>query len=198
MLSKVSNGAIIFTAVFWGATSIFTIIQIYKLSKKKGRNNQIQAEMAHQENCIKEVFGMQGRLSGVACSVQYGRTDAEEDFGETTLTMYEREDYNGYTVIIEFIQMAGKPFSCKMYGYKPIVSLGRGKECDIHINDPAVSRHHADILYMNGNLYIEDKNSSNSTFIDKQKILPGLAVQLTQGTVVRMGKTKFRIYKGTD
>jgi serine phosphatase RsbU (regulator of sigma subunit)/pSer/pThr/pTyr-binding forkhead associated (FHA) protein len=49
---------------------------------------------------------------------------------------------------------------------KSKIVLGRSADCDIVINDPAVSRSHAQILRLQGQFYIEDLKSRNSTFIN--------------------------------
>jgi serine phosphatase RsbU (regulator of sigma subunit)/pSer/pThr/pTyr-binding forkhead associated (FHA) protein len=48
--------------------------------------------------------------------------------------------------------------------------LGRSSECDVVINDPAVSRAHAQIVNVQGKYYIEDLKSRNSTFVNGQAI----------------------------
>jgi serine phosphatase RsbU (regulator of sigma subunit) len=50
------------------------------------------------------------------------------------------------------------------------VVLGRSADCDIVINDPAVSRTHAQLLRFQGNYYIEDLKSRNSTFVNHQPV----------------------------
>ena len=53
---------------------------------------------------------------------------------------------------------------------KSKVILGRSPDCDVVINDPAVSRNHAQILRVLGKCYIEDLKSRNSTFINNLAI----------------------------
>lgn len=48
--------------------------------------------------------------------------------------------------------------------------LGRHFDCDIILDDKTVSRHHAHILLANQKYYIEDLNSSNGTYVNKEKI----------------------------
>ncbi|MCH8829407.1 MAG: SpoIIE family protein phosphatase [Planctomycetes bacterium] len=44
--------------------------------------------------------------------------------------------------------------------------LGRHPNCDIVLDDAAVSRHHAQILQSHGNYYLEDLRSRNKTFLN--------------------------------
>ncbi len=48
--------------------------------------------------------------------------------------------------------------------------LGRHFDCDIILNDKVVSRHHAHIFLANQEYYIEDLNSSNGTYVNKEKV----------------------------
>jgi phosphoserine phosphatase RsbU/P len=48
--------------------------------------------------------------------------------------------------------------------------LGRQSDCDIVLDDKTISRHHAQILQVNQNYFIEDLNSSNGTYVNGQKI----------------------------
>lgn len=48
--------------------------------------------------------------------------------------------------------------------------LGRHPECDIVLESGAVSRHHARILELDGEFYVEDMNSRNGTFVNGQPV----------------------------
>jgi serine phosphatase RsbU (regulator of sigma subunit) len=48
--------------------------------------------------------------------------------------------------------------------------LGRHADCDLVINDPAVSREHALILGVQGKYYIEDLKSRNKTYVNNQPL----------------------------
>ena len=53
---------------------------------------------------------------------------------------------------------------------KAETTIGRSAGSDILIENPGVSRHHAAIIEKNGKFFIEDKGSSNGTFISSEKI----------------------------
>lgn len=48
--------------------------------------------------------------------------------------------------------------------------LGRSSDCDVVINDPAVSRTHAQIVCVQGKYFLEDLRSRNSTFLNHQAV----------------------------
>jgi pSer/pThr/pTyr-binding forkhead associated (FHA) protein len=62
-----------------------------------------------------------------------------------------------------------------------------GREGHIYLNDPAVSKRHAEIQIMNGEIYLRDLDSTNGTFLVKnQKLISFMEgyVQLQQPIVL--------------
>ncbi|MCR5360270.1 MAG: SpoIIE family protein phosphatase [Thermoguttaceae bacterium] len=72
---------------------------------------------------------------------------------------------------------------------KEMVDIGRHHQCDIRLTDDAVSRLHARIQFDRGQYTIEDKNSSNGTFVNGRRI--SRAVVLHDGDRVRIGSREF-------
>ncbi|MBB5254360.1 FHA domain-containing protein [Sulfurisphaera ohwakuensis] len=78
----------------------------------------------------------------------------------------------------------------------PSISVGRSPENVIIVPDPEVSRRHAVISLEGGELYIEDLNSTNGTYIydgklfqpvkGKQKISPNTIIKLGNQTIVKV------------
>jgi hypothetical protein len=48
--------------------------------------------------------------------------------------------------------------------------IGRGEDCDIVINHPLVSRHHAKIVRVGPSYYVHDLQSTNGTMVNSQRI----------------------------
>src|ERR1051325_2737326 len=48
--------------------------------------------------------------------------------------------------------------------------IGRGEDCQIRIERPTVSKHHAKIFFKNERWYVEDLGSSNFTYLNGHKI----------------------------
>ena len=73
------------------------------------------------------------------------------------------------------------------------LSVGRGTDNDLFINDRSVSKIHA-ALVMNreGTLLVADTGSTNGTFINGRRIAYGEARQIEDGDVVGFGDIEVR------
>ncbi|UCF57749.1 MAG: FHA domain-containing protein, partial [Deltaproteobacteria bacterium] len=69
-----------------------------------------------------------------------------------------------------------------------ITSVGRAPENDIQINDHSVSRKHLKIFRKGDQLYIEDLNSQNGTWIFGKQIKPGEYLEVAEGMPIALGK----------
>lgn len=96
---------------------------------------------------------------------------------------------SGRTVIPTLISVRTKE-SCAIR--KPIFTIG-GKEsgCDLIVNNPYISRNHADILMRNGKCYIVDKNSKNKTYVNGEVLPAGKEVEIVSGTQIRLANEDF-------
>jgi hypothetical protein len=76
----------------------------------------------------------------------------------------------------------------------PGLTIGRGSEVDLRINDPGISREHAridvEVTASGPALSVTDLGSTNGIKVDGRKTA---AAPLAVGSVVDMGKTKLRI-----
>ena len=66
------------------------------------------------------------------------------------------------------------------------ITVGRGSENDVVLDDPKVSRRHARIRCVGGTCRVQDLDSSNGTFIDGERVAEGT---LAPGSEVRFGGT---------
>lgn len=94
---------------------------------------------------------------------------------------------------LEFLKVAGQPSERVDCLVKAASLLGRRKGCDIYIEDSRVSREHAEIIYINGELYIQDIGSTNGTVVDGYLLIKDEKVKLNEESVVQLGETVFRI-----
>ncbi|HEX2906329.1 MAG TPA: FHA domain-containing protein, partial [Phototrophicaceae bacterium] len=58
-----------------------------------------------------------------------------------------------------------------------------------------ISHRHAQITQINGKYYLEDLGSSNHTWVNQIKLVPGQAEPLQQGDTVRLGKIELTFYE---
>jgi hypothetical protein len=76
------------------------------------------------------------------------------------------------------------------------IVLGRDTNCDLSVMDEALSAHHARITYHHGQWWLEDLNSTNGTFLSREKLTTP-AVIIT-GDEFRCGNTNFSIHIDDD
>lgn len=81
----------------------------------------------------------------------------------------------------------------------PGVVLGRGAEADLRINDPGVSRRHAEIRVSSGrgepSVSVADLGSTNGTLVDGRRVD---SAELSDGSVVRLGSTDIVVRFGRE
>lgn len=76
------------------------------------------------------------------------------------------------------------------------IMIGRDTHCDLSVMDEALSAHHARITHHHGQWWLEDLNSRNGTFLNRQK-LSTPAVIIT-GDQFKCGNTLFDIRVDAD
>ncbi len=71
---------------------------------------------------------------------------------------------------------------------KPAILIGKSMEnADFVLDDPSVSRVHAEITHDNSGYYISDKNSKNGIWINEEKLELGRIEKLSVGDRIRLG-----------
>ncbi|HET7619725.1 MAG TPA: HD domain-containing phosphohydrolase [Vicinamibacterales bacterium] len=74
------------------------------------------------------------------------------------------------------------------------VTAGRAPECEIHLEDPSVSRRHCAIEWRDGALHVTDLDSANGTFINEQIAHDG---RLKAGDQLRLGASVLDVRDGS-
>ncbi len=69
--------------------------------------------------------------------------------------------------------------------------VGRAVACDLPLNDPTVSRQHAELLLVDGQAFIRDLHSTNGTFVNGERVREALA---PPGARVAFGKVEFEVH----
>ena len=75
---------------------------------------------------------------------------------------------------------------------QPQIMIGRDTKCDISMMDEALSAHHARLSHHHGQWWLEDLNSTNGTFLNREKLTTP-AVVIT-GDHFKCGNTIFGIH----
>jgi pSer/pThr/pTyr-binding forkhead associated (FHA) protein len=70
------------------------------------------------------------------------------------------------------------------------VAVGRDEVCDVRLESKTVSRRHALIFERDGRWWIADTGSFNGTFINDDRVPPGVALQLHHADRIRIGSEK--------
>jgi len=66
--------------------------------------------------------------------------------------------------------------------------IGRASRfCDYTITDDSLSRQHATLLWSDNELFLEDRNSTNGTYVNGNKLEPFKPVKVEKGTSVNIG-----------
>lgn len=74
---------------------------------------------------------------------------------------------------------------------QPQIMIGRDTKCDVTMMDEALSAHHARLSHHHGQWWLEDLNSTNGTFLNREKLTTP-AVVIT-GDHFKCGNTVFSI-----
>jgi serine phosphatase RsbU (regulator of sigma subunit)/pSer/pThr/pTyr-binding forkhead associated (FHA) protein len=69
--------------------------------------------------------------------------------------------------------------------------LGRGADCDIVLASKTISRQHAQILRINNEYFLRDLNSSNSSYVNNQRVRNDVPTRLRDEDLIRIGDILF-------
>ena len=74
-----------------------------------------------------------------------------------------------------------------------VTVIGRHPDCGVVIDDPSVSRKHAQVVNRNGKFLIEDLKSRNGTFLNRKMI--SQSIRLFNGDQIRICDVMFTFYQ---
>ena len=77
---------------------------------------------------------------------------------------------------------------------RPKSVLGRQADCDVWISHPDASRHHAHVLFINDDCFLEDLHSRNGTFLNDRRIRGKR--KIGEGDRIRVSDTVFEFHRG--
>jgi pSer/pThr/pTyr-binding forkhead associated (FHA) protein len=76
------------------------------------------------------------------------------------------------------------------------ITIGRGKECDVSIDNTAISRHHLSLALKSGIYFITDPGSTNGTFVNGNRI--GVDEPISENDRVDFGKFAMQANLGEE
>lgn len=89
-----------------------------------------------------------------------------------------------------YLTVENLPEGTKLYPLDRRLTLGRGKDNDLRIQDPGVSRHHAVVSLVAEQIVLEDLNSTNGTFVNGERVS---RAALVSGDRIRLGRATLRV-----
>lgn len=90
-------------------------------------------------------------------------------------------------LVIQQSPQAGK----RVELWKDCTTIGRSLDCDIFLEDLAVHRKQASIIFTHAGYVLRDDNGSGDSFVNEQPVQERL---LTDGDVLRFGNTRIAFY----
>lgn len=94
-----------------------------------------------------------------------------------------------------FVNVDRKRESQRYFTQTEII-IGRDTHCDLSVMDEALSAHHARITHHHGQWWLEDLNSRNGTFLNREKL--NTSAVIITGDQFKCGNTLFDIRVDVD
>ncbi len=119
-----------------------------------------------------------------------GAMHIEADGIDPTITIDAPKDLTAATDRRYNLRMIEGVPEYGIYRIAGTTRVGRQEESEIFLVDPSVSRNHAIIDLVDGELFLRDCDSTNGTFLNDERITTTI---LREGDTVTFGKTKLRL-----
>lgn len=78
------------------------------------------------------------------------------------------------------------------------LSIGRAGDSDIVLDDPFLSKRHALFTVKEDQVFLEDMNSRNGTFLNGSRVVKNEGIILADGDKIKMGNIEFLFMKMPD
>lgn len=103
---------------------------------------------------------------------------------------FNEERRSSYKIIIQ----ADNKQKGEYYIRKKRITIGRHRENDLRIDDPLISRQHAQIIQQGRTTYFRDLNSTNGSFLNNKRVD---IAPLEEGTVIHVGGYRLTFARST-
>lgn len=113
-------------------------------------------------------------LQWLPFGVQYGSDKPSSS------EVFKEERRNSYKLVININNIKHGEYFIR----NKRINIGRHRDNDLRIDDPLISRQHAQILQQGRTIYLRDLNSTNGTFVNSKRV--DIAA-LEEGTIVKIG-----------
>ncbi|MBC8531378.1 FHA domain-containing protein [Gehongia tenuis] len=106
--------------------------------------------------CLALIYIVFGVVNGVRKEYRYNR-------------FVRQEAQARFAGIMEVVE-GPEEIMGRRYGLKLESIIGRGRSCDVNVEDASISRSHCRIYFKQGKWYVEDAGSRNGTFLNGKKV----------------------------
>ena len=142
-------------------------------------------------NCAAEITPRMRFCAECGMKLDAGQSTVSFDpsFGEDAEQHTPPDNASGEASLIELDQVEGTA-GRRMHDIdEEVVTVGRGQESSIFLDDVTVSRKHAEVLRGERGFLIRDVGSLNGTYVNRVRVD---SVDLRNGDEIQVGKYRFR------
>ena len=177
-----------------------------RIAREKAEQERLAREKAEQERIAREKAEQERLAQEKAEQERLARQRAERERLAREREMQLRQNFPaGRTPVYETTTLSTSPLkqpSALLLRHRDqshvtikntLLRIGRNmSDVDYWVRgNPAIGRHHADIIFREGDYYIIDRNSTNHVYINGQMIAPGEEVLLPNPCVIRLADEEF-------
>ena len=152
----------------------------------------LMAKIAEQDAKIRELESrLNNRDSSIGKDITPGRTDTPMHDGTPEVSILKTTGQSLNRLIIATTDQGNLKFPL----HKPIITIGRAPQNDIHIRSRFISRYHARIVCDEDGAIIEDLDSSNGVTVNSNR---ARRQPLRSGDLIDLGRTQLKYIDLTE
>jgi DNA repair exonuclease SbcCD ATPase subunit len=175
-----------------------------RLEVLERNNSELQASVEHLNADLEVSAKKVGKIDALEKLLEHSRDEyatLRSQLGALPLekkaishsTKRESVSANGNAATIELFLGGKLVKSMDLAGGSSRILIGRAPDCELHLNNKFVSRHHALISCTSGRIAIEDLHSSNGIHVNSRKVGHS---DLRPGDTVAIGDFRLRLKRG--